>query len=127
MPIQEQQQWKQILLQPEWTETITVTARDDTVSSLWLNVKEGMSHAFLHNPTTRYFIVGSVGKLRGCSHFHGLLYNKNRTVRRFNAGFKGCNAPYRTPIVNLEGWVNYILNQGLQGYQIENITNGEEQ
>lgn len=132
MTVEQQNEWYDVLMRYDWTETITITAREDTVSGLWLNVKKGLVHASKLDPTLRYFVVGSVGKLRGCSHFHGLLYDTQKQVRKFNAGFRGCNEPHRTPInnvlnltnprKNIEQWLRYTLNQGLQGYQLHNMT-----
>ena len=121
MSFYEQDRWKKTLMQYEWTETITVTAYENTVSGLWLSVSEGLSSAFVHNPSLRYFIVGAVGKLNGMNHYHGLIFNNHRSLYRFNAGFKQCYRPHRTPIWHLEGWCDYILGQALQDYQITNI------
>lgn len=122
MPIQEQERWKKLLMQYEWSETVTVTAYENTVSGLWLSVKEGMSKAFLRNPTLRYFIVGAVGKLNGMQHYHGMIFvNHHTSLIRFNDGFKECYRPYRQPIYCLNGWTNYILGQALDQYQITNI------
>lgn len=117
----EQMKWRQRLQRYEWTSTFSVTGLDATLGGLWLSSVEGLTKAQAIDPTVRYWLVGSVGVLKETPHYHGLFYCETLTVRELNKAFRGCNAPYRTPITNLEGWCNYITEQAVEDTIITNL------